>query len=98
MIVVFLHLGFSVFYKNHILNGHFDLFQMYYYRYNHFFLVENVNLTDEHLFVFYSTLLELQKTLESALVLTKKNAGETRQKSDTDEITRKMVPLRTKMR
>jgi len=59
---------------------------------------ENVNLTDEHLFVFYSTLLELQKILESALVLTKKNAGEKMQKSDTDEITRKMVPLRTKMR
>ena len=63
-----------------------------------FFLVENVNLTDEHLFVFYSTLLELQKILESALVLTKKNAGEKMQNPDTDEITRKMVPLRTKMR
>ena len=60
---------------------------------------ENINLTDEHLFVFYSTLLELQKILESALVLTKKNAGEKMEENEAQtESIRKMVPLLTKMR
>ena len=64
-----------------------------------FLFSENINLTDEHLFVFYSTLLELQKILESALVLTKKNAGEKMEENEAQtESIRKMVPLLTKMR
>ena len=64
-----------------------------------FFIPDNINLTDEHLFVFYSTLLELQKILESALVLTKKNAGEKMQEAAAQaENVRKTVPLLTKMR
>merc|ERR1711997_1449178 len=60
---------------------------------------EHINLTDEHLFVFYSTLLELQKILESALVLTKKNAGEKMEETEAEsQNIRKMVPLLTKMR
>ena len=64
-----------------------------------FLFSEHINLTDEHLFVFYSTLLELQKILESALVLTKKNAGEKMEETEAEsQNIRKMVPLLTKMR
>ena len=59
---------------------------------------ENVNLTDEHLFVFYSTLLELQKILESALSLTMENAGKATKENNSTGQGRATVPLMTKMR
>ena len=81
----------------HFLTKNINLHDNYVYIY--FYLSEHINLTDEHLFVFYSTLLELQKILESALVLTKKNAGEKMEETEAEsQNIRKMVPLLTKMR